>query len=42
MLYTHDVHAIWVDEITEVIIYITKANKNLNILKKEFFLINFA
>ena len=35
-------HAIRVDEITEVMISIKKFNKNLSILKKIFFLIDFA
>ena len=30
-------HAIWVDEITEVMIFIEKVNKNKNILEKVFF-----
>ena len=35
-------HAIWADEITRVIISMEKVNKNLNIFKKQFFLISFA
>ena len=35
-------HAIRVDEITEVMISIKKFNKNVSILKKIFFLIDFA
>ena len=35
MLYTHDVHVIWVDETTGIMIPIEKINKNVSILKKK-------
>ena len=37
MLYTHDVHVIWVDETTGIMIPIEKINKNVSILKKKSF-----
>ena len=37
MNYTQTLHAVWADEITGVMMFIKKINKNLNILKKQLF-----